>query len=64
MEEFFYAKKISLEYSEDLKGALRVLKQQKMKLMQLEERILRRITASIKAVTNELEILREINARQ
>lgn len=63
IEEFYYAKKISLEQSADLRMALRTLKAQKGKIIEMEERIFRRISAGIKRANAELEMLKAINGR-
>ena len=54
IEEFYYAKKISLEYSLDLKVTLQQTKQQKQKLQELEERIIKELTLASKRLNSEL----------
>ncbi len=50
IEEFYYAKKISLNYSLDLKIALQALKKQKLNTIQLEDKILKKVKVNIKKV--------------
>jgi hypothetical protein len=54
IEEFYYAKKISLEHSLDLKLALKTLKTQKIKMNEIEDKIMKKVNNNLKKTSSEL----------